>query len=437
MASARPRRASMAVVMSCAPATITRSRHAPRATFRARRAADPAARCGPRPVWDHTATPATGCRAIHAAYPRCAASVDAPCRGTAPAPRAAAPIQPLENRRASRSPRRSAVVLPQIALLLDDDPERHADARDARRPRGPPPARRCPMTFTSSPRRNRTIPSTGRPAPYASPRPGETASLLGTSITSTLETAGDEQGPRRGRIHDPVVLPRMWPIHQAARPAEGLGIARLDRGAILRREVEQVELGHGVLRQCEAAGRCRTRSDRMPTVRSRVARWSSGGPQIQQMSHQIRAASSGVEPKCTSSMKRRSAWVTSSRAAGSQRISARTAAAGNSARAVVGMALAPVLEPDRKQEREAGRAAGGRETPHRRAGRVECRRRSDRSGPPGAPAAAASVEHVSQPGSAGMHRRHRPEALGCRARGLESQALPGGRDLARTRRAGG
>ena len=50
-----------------------------------------------------------------------------------------------------------------------------------------------------------------------------------------------------------------------------------------------------------------------PMVWSNVARWSSGGPHIQQMSHQMRAASSGVDPKCTSSTNARSACVTTRR----------------------------------------------------------------------------------------------------------------------------
>ncbi len=71
------------------------------------------------------------------------------------------------------------------------------------------------------------------------------------------------------------------------------------------------------------------------------------------MSHQMRAASSAVDPKCTSSIKGRSAWVTRSRRRGSLLMSARTAEAGSSRGAIVRVTLAPVLQAHRQHQRKA------------------------------------------------------------------------------------
>ena len=188
--------------MSRAPATMTRSGSASRQVSSTSRRCS-ALRCGPRPVWAHTATPATGCAAIQRAYPRCACAIELGRRGTAPAPRGSVPT-------ASRS---------------------------------------------------------------ASP-------LIGPALTrppAMARIAGLDRLPVRGR--------------------------RDRAGRAWRTPFSGIRSGWPVPNTKRAA----------PIVPSRVCRWSSGGPQIQQMSHQRRPASSGVEPKCTSSMKGRSAWVTSRR----------------------------------------------------------------------------------------------------------------------------
>src|SRR5512143_3946635 len=81
-ASAPPARASRAISGVDAPATTTRSGRAARQTSSTvRRWAS--VRCGPRPVWAHTATPATPCPAIHRAYLCWAAAATAePWNGT-------------------------------------------------------------------------------------------------------------------------------------------------------------------------------------------------------------------------------------------------------------------------------------------------------------------------------------------------------------------
>ena len=72
------------------------------------------------------------------------------------------------------------------------------------------------------------------------------------------------------------------------------------------------------------------------------------------------------------------------------------------------MALASVLEPHGKDERNSRRRAGAGERQHRAARRIDSiegriatnRRRPRRMG---------GIEHITPPGHAGMHRRHRPE----------------------------
>src|SRR5262245_53902663 len=127
MASARPRRASIAVVTSRTPATITLvgivSRHVSRTRWRC--SGD---RCGPRPVCAQTATPATGCEAIQAAYWRCAAaSISAPRNGTGTAGTS------LHSSRSERdlitSPGRPAMMLAEVSLLIDDRPEWNTHAQ--------------------------------------------------------------------------------------------------------------------------------------------------------------------------------------------------------------------------------------------------------------------------------------------------------------------
>ena len=153
------------------------------------------------------------------------------------------------------------------------------------------------------------------------------------------------------------------------------------------------------------------------------------------MSHQIRCASSGVEPKCTSSMNARSAWVTTRRTRESLRIERAHRGGGQLRRGVVRMPLAAVLEPHGEHERHARGPAGRSQRAHRRPGRrdaVERGIRADR----GCASRDRGAQHILPPGDLGLNGGHRPQSAvpRCRCRAARRSLRA---DSARTRRAGG
>ena len=90
---------------------------------------------------------------------------------------------------------------------------------------------------------------------------------------------------------------------------------------------QQIEIGGRRFASAAAATAFRTRIAPAPIVRNNFARWSSGGPQIHEMSQNTRRCSFAVRLQCTSSIISRDAAVTTSRTDEPARANVRIAAA--------------------------------------------------------------------------------------------------------------